>query len=230
LTNVTIPNGVARIGSNAFAYCFGLTNIAIPSSVINIGDWAFIGCNGLSAINVSIGNPAYSSVNGILFDKTQNTLIQCPQAKAGNFEVPESVTSIGRQAFDSCINLTGVFFHRNPPALGSSVFDGADNTTVYYLPGMTGWGTTFGGRPTALWGLPYPIILNDGPGFGVQTNGFSCTISWASNASVVVEACTNLANPLWFPLQTNTLNGGLFYFNDPQWKNHPARFYQVHSR
>ena len=58
---------------------------------------------------------------------------------------------------------------------------------------------------------------------------FGFIISWATNVPVVVEACTNLANPVWFPLQTNTLTGGSFYFSDSQWTNYPARFYRFRS-
>ena len=46
---------------------------------------------------------------------------------------------------------------------------------------------------------------------------------------IVVEACTDLANPTWSPLATNTLTGGSFYFSDPQWANHPSRFYRLRS-
>jgi hypothetical protein len=42
-----------------------------------------------------------------------------------------------------------------------------------------------------------------------------------------LDACTNPANPVWTPLQTNTLIGDTFYFSDPQWTNHPARFYRL---
>ena len=71
--------------------------------------------------------------------------------------------------------------------------------TVYYLPGTTGWDSTFAGRPTALWVLPYPLILNNGSSFGVQTNGFGFIISWATNISVVVEASPDLSNPSGLP-------------------------------
>jgi hypothetical protein len=54
-------------------------------------------------------------------------------------------------------------------------------------------------------------------------------ISWAANNDVVVETCANLANPTWFPLQTNTLTGGWSYFGDPDWKNYHARFYRLRS-
>jgi len=48
-----------------------------------------------------------------------------------------------------------------------------------------------------------------------------------SGLVIVVEACTNLANPIWTPLQTNTLIGGSFYFGDPAWTNYPGRFYRL---
>jgi hypothetical protein len=96
------------------------------------------------------------------------------------------------------------------------------------LPGTTGWGATFDGLPTAPWFLPNPLILNHGPGFGVQPGGFGFTISWATNGSVVVEAATNLANPVWIPVSTNnTLTDGTNYFSDPQWTNYPVRFYRA---
>ena len=85
----------------------------------------------------------------------------------------------------------------------------------------------FDGLPTAPWFLPNPLILNNGPGFGVQPGGFGFTISWATNASVVVEAATNLANPVWIPVSTSPLTGGTIYFSDPQWTNYPERFYRA---
>ena len=145
-----------------------------------------------------------------------------------------SVTRIGRGAFANCISLTGVHFEGNAPRVDAQwyfggVFAGSDNATIYHLPGTTGWETTFVNHPEALWVLPYPVILNSGPSFGVQTNAFGFVISWATNASVVVDAATDLANPDWTPVGTNTFTGGVSYFSDPQWTNHPARFYRLRS-
>ncbi len=39
-------------------------------------------------------------------------------------------------------------------------------------------------------------------------------ITWASGTLVVVEGCTNVANPTWVPLQTCTLTDGSIYFSD----------------
>ena len=63
---------------------------------------------------------------------------------------------------------------------------------------------------------------------GVRTNEFGFNITGTSNMAVVVEASTNLANPTWFPLRTNTLTGGSCYFSDPQWTNYSSRFYRLY--
>ncbi len=83
--------------------------------------------------------------------------------------------------------------------------------------------------PTAQWYLPQPLILNKGPGFGVQSNQFGFIISWATNTSVIVEAVTNLSNPVWLPVSTNTLVSGASNFSDPQSANFPDRFYRLRS-
>jgi hypothetical protein len=109
------------------------------------------------------------------------------------------------------------------------VFSDDSNATVYYLPGTTGWTSTFGGLRTAPWYLPNPVILDFGPRFGVQSNDFGFIVSWATNLPVVVEASTSLANPTWSPVATNTLTSGSAYFTDPQWTNYPAHFYRLRS-
>lgn len=68
-----------------------------------------------------------------------------------------------------------------------------------------------------------------GANFGLRTNRLAFTITGTSNLVIVVDACTNLVNPTWFPLLTNTLSGNSSFFSDPQWTNHPARFYRLRS-
>jgi len=109
----------------------------------------------------------------------------------------------------------------NAPVVGGGAFAIDYGAVAYYLPGTTGWGPTIDFIPTALWN---PQVQTSGPSFGVGTNGFGFTITGSSNLVIVVEACTNLAHPAWFPVGTNTLAGGASYFSDPAWTKFPLSF------
>ncbi|HZR18432.1 MAG TPA: leucine-rich repeat protein [Verrucomicrobiae bacterium] len=139
--------------------------------------------------------------------------------------IPGSVTVVGPQSFASCLNLQGVYFTGNAPEVATNSFSRVTNATVYYLPGTTGWGATFGGLPTAIWQQQMQVSKPDAGG----TSDFGFSVKWASGKTVVVEVCTDLSHPGWTPLQTNTLTSGSIYVNDPQWKHFPGRTYRVRS-
>src|SRR6185312_12476267 len=99
LADVTLPGSITNIGAAAFNSCLSLTNVMIPASVISIGDYAFFYCTNLLAIDVDAANPSFSSVDGVLFNKDQTTLLQFPFGKAGSYSIPGSVTNIADEAF-----------------------------------------------------------------------------------------------------------------------------------
>jgi hypothetical protein len=216
LTNFVIPPNVKTIRGRAFSSCSSLTDLRIPGSVVNIESGAFEGCTG--ARHVDFGR-AVTNIGAGAFAACINLT---------TVTIPSSVLSIGDHAFAQCINLATLYFSGNAPQI--SIYGlGVEEVTIYYLPGATGWDSIFPSYPTALWSLPHPIILDFPPSFGVRTNRFGFIVSWAANASVAVEACTNLANPVWSPVATNTLAAGWSYFSDPEWTNHSERFYRLRS-
>ena len=82
-------------------------SIKIPDSVTEIEMSAFYDCTALKSITVDEANNYYKSVDGVLYDKTLNTLIQCP-AGLTSVEIPDSVTEIRHLAFYKCINLADI--------------------------------------------------------------------------------------------------------------------------
>jgi hypothetical protein len=95
IKTIEINSGVTSIGNSVFESCSRLTSITIPDSVTSIEDSAFKSCSELINIIVNTDNLNYTSIDGVLFDKSQNTLLQCPIGKTGNYTVPDTVTSIG---------------------------------------------------------------------------------------------------------------------------------------
>jgi hypothetical protein len=134
----TISNGVTRIGDEAFYACQSLTSVTIPASVTNIGTNAFYLCDGLQAITVDPANLFYSSVNGMLFDKDQTTLIQCPGGIVGGYTIPSGVTGIEDGAFGGnysveSTNLTSMAIPGSVTSIGPDMFvclKGLTNVTI----------------------------------------------------------------------------------------------------
>ena len=155
LTSVTIPNSVTSIGNYTFKNCSSLTSITIPNSVTSIGDCAFEGCTGLTSVTIpnsvtSIGSNAFAYCSslekvivpdiaawcGIKFD-TNNAnplyyakhLYSDENTEIKDLVIPNSVTSIGNDAFRGCTGLTSVNIGNSVTHIGNYAF--------WYCSGLT---------------------------------------------------------------------------------------------
>jgi hypothetical protein len=132
----TVPAGVTTIGDNAFSSCRGLTSVIISPSVKSIGKDAFSACTGLvkSAYPENRANPfsnglgvAYTPEgaiveNGWIFGPELTSILFVPHTFEGEYTIPSSVNSIGKEAFRKCGMLTSVEIPASVMTVGESAF------------------------------------------------------------------------------------------------------------
>ena len=134
LESISLPDGVTSIGGYAFDGCSSLTGITIPAGVTSIGKNAFLDCSSMADIEVDPNNSIYSSVNGVLYNKDQTTLIICPLAKTGDYSIPESVTTIESEAFKNCNGIGSVTIPDGVTEIKYSTFRGCSGLTSITIP------------------------------------------------------------------------------------------------
>lgn len=120
LTSVTIPDGVERIDWYVFRYCDSLESLHIGSGVTSIGDGAFYDCPALSSITVDEENAVYDSRDGsnaVIETYSGTLLFGC-----FNTEIPESVKKISRLAFYGCEELTSITIPESITSIGREAF------------------------------------------------------------------------------------------------------------
>ncbi|MDE6035653.1 MAG: leucine-rich repeat domain-containing protein [Ruminococcus sp.] len=100
LKKITIK-GAETIGESVFVMCDALENITISGNCKEIqGEEPFLSCINLQSIEVTDGDGAYSSENGILYNKDKSVLVAYPMSKADKeFKAPSGLKEISVSAF-----------------------------------------------------------------------------------------------------------------------------------
>lgn len=122
LKEIHLSKVLTKIGKEAFYACSSLTEITLPKKLINIGENAFGACKALKEIKVEAGNTAFTSIDGVLFNKEKTTLLTFPFANTANYQVPVGTTKIAPSAFSECNKLASIQFPNTLIEIGSEAF------------------------------------------------------------------------------------------------------------
>ncbi len=164
LESIRLPERLAVLSTGVLSNCASLKEITIPAAVNQIAPDALHNLKGLARIVVDPDNPAFSSLDGVLYDRTGTVLIHYPATLPGpHFVIPAGVTTVRRHAFHLAENLQRVtipesvdrietegfylcdqleyaHFLGNAPDLEPLAFrDCHDSFMIYCLDGRTGF-------------------------------------------------------------------------------------------
>ena len=130
--------GISGWGGGSYGPVFpgvpSLTSVTIPDSVGYLDEMVFYSCTALTSINVSENNPNYASLGGVLFDKSLTTLFQYPCGLSGDYNIPDSVTTIGGGTFSGCTALTSVTIGNSVTSIGYYAFAFCTALTSVNIP------------------------------------------------------------------------------------------------
>lgn len=128
ITSIEIPNTVTSIGEMAFLGCTSLKSVKLSTGVAKIDKNAFGSCSALQEIQVAKDNPNFSSLNGVLYSKKQDTLVIYPAAKTdAAYIIPSCVTSVAMYAFSENPYLETLTIPNSLIKVGDSAFYNCKN-------------------------------------------------------------------------------------------------------
>ena len=138
LISIYMHDSITNIGANAFDGCSSLTSITISDNVKSIGEDAFSNCSSLNAVIWNAKNCAdFSSIEKSPFygNRSLITLFTFGEEvenipaylcdgmdKISSLIIPNSVTTIGQNAFNGCSSLTSLDIPNNVQTIGKNAF------------------------------------------------------------------------------------------------------------
>lgn len=128
ITSIEIPNTVTSIGEMAFLGCTSLKSVKLSTGVAKIDKNAFGSCSALQEIQVAKDNANFSSLDGVLYSKKQDTLVIYPAAKTdAAYTIPSGVTSVAMYAFSENPYLETLTIPNSLIKVGDSAFYNCKN-------------------------------------------------------------------------------------------------------
>jgi len=154
LANVKLSSNIKRMESGAFGNCTSLTEITIPKSLEEAGreygfgmyDYGpFCGCTNLKTVKLEKG---LTQIAGNLF-------MRCYGLE--NIDIPDTVTTIGENAFKLCTSLENVKMYNSIDEINGRAFAGCTSLKSVSLPdSITGMGTEIFSGCTSLSSVKLP--------------------------------------------------------------------------
>ncbi len=134
LRSAILPNTAIAIERDVFARCPFLESLTVPALVETLLPSA--DCKALKAIEVSMANDHFSSIDGVLFNHNASEIIWFPCGKTGDYTLPPSITAIGENAFAGT-SITSLAIPPTVTSISRGAFAGSSLLEIYLPDNIT---------------------------------------------------------------------------------------------
>ena len=136
ITELILPDSLKSIGSEAFAGT-SISEILIPKELKFFGGGAFASCPNLTAIDVSVQNPYYNTINGAVYSEDGKSFIAYPAGNAStDYTILSGTQTIGAGSFAGTFYLQNVISPDGVQLIGESAFARSSVVTVTLGDGL----------------------------------------------------------------------------------------------
>ena len=131
MTTLNLPSTLKVIEGWSLASMSGVNLLNIPASVTTMYTYSF---HANTKLRVAEGNSTYKSIDDVLILNKAGTKVMMANRNATTYNIPNTVTEIGKSAFYYCSKMTSITIPDSVTTIGAGAFEGCSSLTEITIP------------------------------------------------------------------------------------------------
>ena len=131
MTTLNLPSTLKVIEGWSLASMSGVNLLNIPASVTTMYTYSF---HANTKLRVAEGNSTYKSIDDVLILNKAGTKVIMANKNATTYNIPNTVTEIGKNAFYGCSKITSITIPDSVTTIGAGAFESCSSLTEITIP------------------------------------------------------------------------------------------------